>query len=220
MGDWQKNGNWVPPALVMAFGVLWFIFASRQSLLCADDEPGLVCLREWLSSTSGYLATIAAAVTIYFLYKQNAEQKKQTDFLLGNARPTIDAIRHQKSPASVVIRIVNWNRRPILVSHLSLLGVASLAKIHLGDVTLYSRESGGNLVAREVENGTVLPAVAMHGWKNRSKAPCEVRIDILVEQIDGSYLLNWSGVTAQVGVVMAGEEQGYLTLKSPVAVAD
>lgn len=205
---------------MMTGGVLWFVLASRESLFCDVEETGLVCVREWFSATSGYVAAIFAAITIGFLYRQNAEQKKQTDFLLGNAPPTIDAIRHQKNSASVVIRVVNWNRRPILVSHLSLIGGPSLAKIHLGEVTLFSREGSGSLVARELEDGTISPAVAMHGWKNRSNAPCEVRIDILAVQNDESYLLNWSGVTVEVGVVMAGEERSYLTLVSPVAVAD
>lgn len=219
MGDWRKNGNWVPSALAMAFGLLWFLLASHQSLFCAD-EAGLVCAREWISATSGYVAAVFAAITIGFLYRQNAEQKKQTQFLLGDARPTIDAILHQKSEFTAVIRVVNWNRRPILVTRVAVKVPKINVEVQLSEVRLFSREHSGDFVTRQINNGTISPAIAMHGWKDRSVAPCEVRVDIWARKVDGLYLVDWAEAIVELGVVMAGEERSHLLLTSPVAVAD
>ena len=75
MGDWRKNGNWAPPMLIMAFGILVAILFSRAysfAYFCPSSEAGnlTICAREWLSAAGGYFATIIAAVTVYFLWRQ------------------------------------------------------------------------------------------------------------------------------------------------------
>lgn len=80
MGDWKKNGNWAPPMLIMAFGILVAIIFARAydfAYFCPTNEVGnlTVCAREWISAAGGYFATVIAGVTVVFLWKQI----KQTD---------------------------------------------------------------------------------------------------------------------------------------------
>ncbi|TPJ57031.1 hypothetical protein [Mesorhizobium sp. B2-6-1] len=61
--------------LIMGFSTLLafvFVRAYDFAYFCPTTEKDnlTVCAREWLSAASGYFATIVAAVTIYFLWRQ------------------------------------------------------------------------------------------------------------------------------------------------------
>lgn len=74
---------------IVAVGLVW---GERAELLCLPDE---VCLREWISATSGWAAVIAAVPTILFLSKQvrDADRHQRTGFAIQLRRHRILAHR-------------------------------------------------------------------------------------------------------------------------------
>ncbi|MBX5160381.1 hypothetical protein HJB89_25180 [Rhizobium sp. NZLR8] len=80
-------------------------FAPTRSLFCREDE---ICLREWLSATSGWAAALAAFVTLFVLRRQVAAQEKQIDHQLGNVEPNMIArctVGEDFSPIAQIIVI-------------------------------------------------------------------------------------------------------------------
>lgn len=162
----------------MAFGVLWFFVAKQQSLACEIDESGLACVREWLTATGGWVATVFAACTIYYLYQQVseqksqvAEQKKQTQFQLGDADPTLDVIVHQEDDRQLVVRIVNWNRRALIVNKLILTGGEGWA--FAWDIFVNSRPNDAYGQSLDF-----MPPLVLDGWEDRQARPTYARIKI------------------------------------------
>lgn len=173
----------------------------------------------WIGALSGWAAAFAATITIFFLYKQNEEQKRQTGFMLGDAKPSIDAIRHIKRDLFVIVRIVNWNRRPIIVQSIRI--IPNSEGLFIEATKIWDRDDPkGGLTNRSLKGHLIQPAVAMHGWKDRSMAPCELRLDI-ADTIGGStYRRDWNNLQVEVDVAIAGEENMQISLRCPIAVAE
>ncbi|MDC9832576.1 hypothetical protein [Rhizobium binxianense] len=92
-------------------------FTPTRSLFCREDE---ICLREWLSATSGWAAALAAFVTLFALRRQIAAQEKQIDHQLGNVEPDMMVrctVGEDFSPVAQVT-VTNRNRRPLNVNYL------------------------------------------------------------------------------------------------------
>lgn len=210
--------------LMMAFGTLVAIIFDHAydfAFFCSGtgDESLPACAREWVGATSGWAATIAGVATIFLLYRQNAGQKKQTDFLLGEARPTIDALQHLHRSEDVVIRIVNWNRRPIVLKTIRVPGLK--VEIGLKHATIKDRENPTEgFKIRHLQDHALDPPIAMHGWKNRSEAPCEVRLDIVGRLPRTPMITDWVGQRVEVEILIAGEDGDSTTLICPISVAE
>jgi hypothetical protein len=92
-------------------------FEPARTMFCKADE---VCLREWLSATSGWAAAVAAFVTLFALMRQIAAQERQIDHQLGNVEPDIYVrctVGEDRSPVAKVT-IINRNRRPFSIHYL------------------------------------------------------------------------------------------------------
>ncbi|MGN7734395.1 hypothetical protein [Ensifer sp. 22564] len=74
----------------------------------------------WLSATSGWAGFIAAGIAVALTWRQLSQQQKQTDFMLGDAPPTMDVTPDLDDPTEMVVRIVNWNRRAIFIKSVRL----------------------------------------------------------------------------------------------------
>ncbi|CDX40001.1 conserved hypothetical protein [Mesorhizobium sp. ORS 3359] len=115
-----KDGNWAAVlgvAVFVAIGVLlWFTYHWDFGDLCAEKENGAECFRGWFGAAAGYLAVIAAGITLFALYDQIWEQRKQTEFMIGDANPTVDVMAEEFTYAYV--QIVNWNRRTFLIDEI------------------------------------------------------------------------------------------------------
>lgn len=220
-GD-DKHLGWWTPVVMMAIAVAAFIaqsiWPSFPEICPAEEATKLaLCAREWMGVAGSYFAVAFAGITIIYLYRQNNEQKKQTDFLLGESRPSIDALQHLHRKDEVIIRIVNWNRRPIVVRKIGIPGLD--AEIGLKKTSIKDRETKENLKIRRLdEDGSFDPPIAMHGWKNRSVAPCELRIDILGCKPNTPNKEDWAGLSVSIEVLVAGEDGYFATLISPIAV--
>lgn len=223
MGEKENDLGWRPIMIFAAIALGAFVLHRawpNSADYCPSSEDLTACHREWVNALAGWAAALAAAITIIFLIRQNTEQKKQTDFLLGDGMPTIDALRHMKRSNEVVVRIVNWNRRPIIVRGVKI--VPAIFDTALIATRIQDRESPDEgLSIRHLDDDNLFDVpIAMHGWKNRSVAPCELRIDVGGRLFSGfEWITDWAGTSIEVEITIAGEEESRITLKCPIAVA-
>lgn len=190
---------WLGPLVIIAVGAIVILGEPQTwASLCtgAKDEQ---CLREWISALSGWAAAGAAALTIGVLITQVKVQQAQTDFQLGDARPTIDAVQHAGRSKRVIIRIRNWNRRSMLVRRISV--ICDAVPIHSISVT-YDDKSAFSLL------GPILnfdPAKMVEGWVNRSNEPQMLKLGILASLGNDQYLdENWSLAAIEVHYELVG----------------
>jgi hypothetical protein len=140
------------------FAVLHFPFV--RDIACEPKETS--CFREWASALSGWFGAVAAFATIIFIIRQIDEQKRQTDFVLGDALPTMDVTIDLDDERQKVVRIVNWNRRGILVR-----SVKTNFDANLGIVKIK-------------HNGSEIPLpklrwpMTVYGWEDRIKRGPEI----------------------------------------------
>ncbi|MGG7576688.1 hypothetical protein [Rhizobium sp. Nf11,1] len=102
-------------------------FTPTRSLFCKEDE---ICLREWLTATSGWAAALAAFITLFALRRQIAAQERQIDHQLGNIEPDMMVrctVGEDFSPVAQVT-VTNRNRRPLNVHYLE---VAPINRVKL-----------------------------------------------------------------------------------------
>ncbi|MDW9680682.1 hypothetical protein [Sinorhizobium medicae] len=148
------------------FGILALIGLAlfRPGAFCNANEH---CLREWISASSGWAAVAIAAATIWPMYKQLAAQQLQADFQLGDAGPTFDALQDVKQGNRVVVKVTNWNRRPLVFRQFRVRGPFGLEEIGaLGDASKQYMKVGTSKNFIEFT-----PAVVLEGWADRGKAP-------------------------------------------------
>lgn len=103
-------------------------FEPARTMFCKADE---VCLREWLSATSGWAAAVAAFVTLFALRRQIAAQERQIDHQLGNVEPDIYVrctVGEDRSPVAKVT-IINRNRRPFSIHYLEAYTISNRIKL-------------------------------------------------------------------------------------------
>jgi hypothetical protein len=135
--------------------------------MCSPDDCNV---QGWLGALSGWFGGVAAFATILFVIRQIGEQKRQTDFSIGDAMPTMDAVEHLNDSSELVVRIVNWNRRAAIVrfldvDHLDALVFPTMLTI-----------DGVEKIIEKIEFG--IPPFPIRGWEDRSKGPhcAEIRL--------------------------------------------
>ena len=127
------------------------------------------CVREWVSATSGWAAALAAVVAIVPLLGQLREQRRQTSFVLGDAAPTVDIKR--RAPLSLLVRIVNWNRRPLSVRpiQITIAGEPYAIRSILSESENQKPTNVGNY------------GFAIGGWEDRASRPSFSELAIEIE---------------------------------------
>ncbi|MBE1208133.1 hypothetical protein [Aminobacter carboxidus] len=177
MGGWEKHGNWAVPAFLTLVGLLLLYGYLNYHLdyddVCHAGEGSLSCFREWASTIVGTLAVLFGGATLIYLYRQNEEQKKQTSFVLGDDDPSLDVIEHLKEKDTLVIRIVNWNRRAVFVREIVVSTKSKPANME-DQVAFFSAENEKG----EIESNS-LP-LQIKGWEDRQQRPGFARIDLLL----------------------------------------
>ncbi|KAB2655907.1 hypothetical protein F9K94_15380 [Brucella tritici] len=91
-----------------------FVF-GRDGFCPTTDATGVRCLRDWLGALSGWAgaagALVAAGWTISHLRKQISDQRRQTDFILGNTDPSFELSIDSAISAGILVQ--NFNRRRV-----------------------------------------------------------------------------------------------------------
>lgn len=200
-GRWAVWAIWGICALI-AF-CIWFSYNFDFVDICdrSDRENVAVCARQWIGAASGYVAALFAGITIFFLYRQNAEQKKQTDFLLGDADPTLDVSLDLDDHEQIVVRLVNWNRRGIVLTGVDLMGVDAAIWLIM--------ESKLN-----DEKAKVAEQPFLRGWEDRSLRPHVLQYKISAT-LRGKLIQEWPKTTAiAVNVHIISERPRRMPLKA------
>ncbi len=141
-------------AFVFVMRFLPDLFAWQASDLCGDDCD----VRSWLEATSGWAGFVAAGIAVILTGRQIRQQQKQTDFMLGDAPPTMDVTPYLDDPTEMVVRIVNWNRRSIFIKSIDVnVGNAiGIMELKLDD--------------KEVDLGKVRWPFPLRGWEDRNNS--------------------------------------------------
>ncbi|TBB27312.1 hypothetical protein ELH48_09185 [Rhizobium ruizarguesonis] len=130
-------------------------------------------IQGWLSATSGWAGFAAASVTAFFIFGQMKEARTQTRFALGDAVPTVQMAENVKEPQIVQIRIVNWNRRQLILDRIEVLNplnatISAITFSYDRKAVPWSRPDPDNLLIK--------PAVSLQGWENRGLQPPYLKI--------------------------------------------
>lgn len=174
MGGRKDDLGWRPIVILAAIAIATFVAYAlwpKWADYCPDTEQLAQCSREWVNALAGWAAAFAAAVTIIYLVRQNQEQKKQTDFMLGDSRPTFDV--YVEHPPYVFLRIVNWNRRTFVVDRIEcfedpeMLVFKCRLEHKLGDEPLQSYSP------------IFRPRIRIAAFDDRSKAPAICRFEVI-----------------------------------------
>ncbi|NTG09247.1 hypothetical protein [Rhizobium rhizogenes] len=102
------------------------------------SQPEEHCFRDWIAALSGWVGFAAAAVGAYFVFHQLDQQRKQTAFMIGDGEPTVDLVCAPFANLSAGFRIVNWNRRVMVVESIK------ITSPHIDAKPLFLRRLPGN----------------------------------------------------------------------------
>ncbi|WP_155256412.1 hypothetical protein [Mesorhizobium loti] len=170
----------------VAIGVAVTLAITSQTWLIASLEYNLTWDRgrDWVGALSGWAAFVAAAASLPYLIGQWREAKKQTRFVIGDEDPTLDVIEHLKDKNTLVIRIVNWNRRTIFVKDIAVASKTKPSNMTDQAVVWDAKNEDGDVDAK-------LP-IQIKGWEDRAARPGFASLDILlIRQAAGSEE-NWT----------------------------
>lgn len=168
-------------------------------------------IQGWMSASSGWVAALAAFITLRVLYSQADAAHVQTEFMVGNARPTIDAVQHASRPKFVVLRLRNWNRRSMIVREIRLAGAETVTFMHLNVDKRYLKRQGidhpnGLRFYSSKPSIPFNPALLVEGWVNRNDAPMMLKLGLAASRTPADYLdEDWSKVGIVVVYEMVGE---------------
>lgn len=166
------------------FVALWVLdFAIIRANWCNGVEAD--CFRDWLGALSGWIAAAgafsAALLTLPHLRQQAAEAKRQADFALGDSLPTFDV--YSETFAEVYLRIVNWNRRTLLINAIEITDVDfTILAIKLAPSNTYDKRKhtmqGWDLVE-------ILPPIRVAGYEDRNLPPEVCTIKLKIKEANG-----------------------------------
>ncbi|MEN5278173.1 hypothetical protein ABE527_14630 [Brucella sp. TWI432] len=161
------------PASVIALVGVCFLMLSRTfssfGLCSTSDGDTTECIRSWIGALSGWIGAAVAGLALFGLFAQIREQRRQTEFVIGDSLPTLDALQHITDDKIVVVRIVNWNRRSLIIKKID--APPTGAGIYLG----YKQLKIGS-EKQSMKSGWV--DFAIEGWIDRTKPPAVVEIQL------------------------------------------
>lgn len=183
-------------------------FVSWQGwMLCAEPNCNV---QGWLGSLSGWFGAIAAFITIQFIMHQLREQKRQTDFAIGDAMPTMDAIEHLQNSAELVVRIVNWNRRGLVVRFI---------KVDDPNISIMPNRLVVNGERKPVEIiSYAIEPFTIPGWEDRSGGPSHAEIRLAAVTGEDTFLnlaRSWHDIPQIIaGIQILGDSHKVAELKA------
>lgn len=178
------TGDFIVLVLAGVGGGALFVAFVDLAVMDADWCAGSTqCLRDWISALSGWAAAIAAAITIVFLAGQMREARRQTEYLVGDANPTIamtdpQNIRDPSEAFQNLLIITNWNRNPIVIHEIDIVDENVLVEVdvHLDDRAPATR----NFLRSQFEQKKLFIA----GWDDRNIPPPRIGFLLAIGRYD------------------------------------
>lgn len=161
----------------------------------------------WIGALSGWIAAAgafgAAALTLPHLKKQADEAKRQADFVLGDAPPTVDVLTHRDGAEKLVLVLRNWNRRTVVIRN-----IYTTQPGYSLHIWKHSRIGGYNYTVGSLNKFPI------EGWTNRSNSPPSISIDLATGDAEkGGLLKDWDRAgDIAVELTIIGESYKEITL--------
>ncbi len=178
----RRTSYWAITAVLVTFALI--VGALLQGTIgpdftfCGPAERN--CVREWIGALSGWAAGAAALITACVVYRQFSEMRRQTDYLIGDAPPTMSARHHDNIEiGDIELRIANWGRSAFDLREVRISGTPFRSSISVMQVVVDSNQFD------HMETGVIDPPVPVAGWENRSEPPPICRIDVFLHADDG-----------------------------------
>jgi hypothetical protein len=168
--------------------------------------------REWISATSGWAGALAAAVTLFALYRQISEQKKQTDFVLGDALPTMDVLEHRKDGQVLVVKIRNWNRRSLIINDITTVDSSyrvGVLEMKINDISVKTNLDPKDLRLHPIE-----------GNVNPNAPPVTASIELSAATIPEDVLVtDWSSIgEIEADIIVVGDRHTSIRLQASTSL--
>lgn len=206
-----------------AFVSLWLLdFAVVRVGFCGAPPTETIsqCAREWIGALSGWAAAVAAGITLALtlgpLREQVRQARRQTDFAVGEALPTFDAIEHVEKSNTLVCRIVNWNRSAIVVRIVETVE-KSESLVIIDKLAIDDTPQSLDKITFKIK-----PFV-INGWENRSERPHYAEVRFIAfdsrDDLKISQRSSWSNVERVVAEVqILGAKHRKITLEADTGV--
>ncbi|MBD9372787.1 hypothetical protein IB238_09160 [Rhizobium sp. ARZ01] len=177
-------------ACVLFFSAVWF---NQFESACTESGPSWLpwtqpeehCLREWMAALSGWVGFTAAAIGTWFVFGQLKEQRRQTAFMLGDGKPTMEVYRSSGRKTSGILRVVNWNRRTTVIDRVHLHSTAEIPRPKTFVVTSADpEEDSRDDMSVEVDvDGVLFDRVRIAGSINRQGTPNHIDIQFEFDNV-------------------------------------
>lgn len=185
-------------AIGLAVGILVSVMLAKSGA-CARTEEFGVCAREWTSALSGWAAAFGALLTLRPLWRQLAEMRRQTNYLLGDEMPVLQFLQADSRFESGQFRIVNWNRRPLILTEMH---------FYADDIPVDVYNIGGFKEDFRLVEYRVVPKLRIPGYESRSGDPPSTKLQF-------SEMWDFSSNRRRPGGIARIVVNGYLDTSPP-----
>jgi hypothetical protein len=207
---WWDRYGWIVAFIVLAAlaVIIIFDYFPTRADMCGDGAEH--CFREWASALSGWAAAAAALLSITVLVKQLKSQQSQTEFMVGDALPTIIAHDHDETNLfTITLYLTNWNRRPFLVESIADATIGIHYDLEIMDVKTGDQSVFGYL--GELESERLKPPVLVRGWEDRNSPPPEAKFAVRAIARSGKYDAK-TPITLKMGGTLLGDKRRSIDL--------
>jgi hypothetical protein len=160
-------------ATVILLARLWSELPVSAQTLCNDED---CTVQQWLAATAGWVGFAAAAIGAWLVFGQLREQKRQTAFLIGDGDPSVDLAAVATDHFSGAIRVVNWNRRTVVLRSITISPRPPVNPLYLltiagdRDIDEEGIEATPNDRSKMSEDGSPAIFPSLRGWEDRNLA--------------------------------------------------
>ncbi|BDA84986.1 hypothetical protein Sa4125_25280 [Aureimonas sp. SA4125] len=163
------------------------VFAAiATGSVCAPTDGFISCSREWIGALSGYFAAAGAGLAAWYtigpLRNQVREAKRQSDFIVGDHPPTLDAVRHFEEPDSIVLTVINWNRRGLIIYAAEIAGYENETYIWTSKI---------NGIDQNHFRITAKSPAYLKGWICRNESPPLMKLRLSARDKKGRNIERW-----------------------------
>ncbi|RWM02123.1 MAG: hypothetical protein EOR68_08430 [Mesorhizobium sp.] len=151
------------------------LLPTYREVICTT-APVAACAQGWLGALSGWAAFAGALAALPYLAGQVREARRQTEFIVGDAMPTANMHDPRETRIenafSSRLKIVNWNRHPILIRRITLVAPSTVT---LFGVEVEDHDAGRRgVLQQEYKRGRMY----VPGWVDRTRTPTVAEFDL------------------------------------------
>ncbi len=149
---------------IILFNYFWPV--PPGDWFCKSGDP---CVQQWVGALSGWIAAAIAIPTLLTLKNQLKEQRRQTEFLVGDSLPTAVATDLTANHLSALnLHITNWNRRRFVIDRIE---CDDGFQIVLQEAMSDGKRDLLTAFMDQEEGQSIEPRIHLGGWEDRSKPP-------------------------------------------------